>query len=72
MILFGTEQNTDRRVVVLGADVAVVPTDVGVELTDIFVIQDEVTQEIVAAMALKLSADDQHRVTHRITDHLEA
>jgi adenylate cyclase len=42
------------------------------ELTDIFVIQDEVTQEIVTAMALKLSTDDQHTVTHRITDNLEA
>jgi len=42
------------------------------ELTDIFAIQDEVTQEIVTAMALKLSARDQRKVTHRITDNLEA
>ena len=42
------------------------------ELTDIFAIQDEVTHEIVSAMALKLSADDQRRMVHQITNNLEA
>ncbi len=42
------------------------------ELTDIFAVQDEVTQEIVSAMALKLTADDQRRLEHEGTDNLEA
>ena len=42
------------------------------ELTDIFAVQDEVTQEIVSAMALKLTADEQGRLKHKSTDNLEA
>ena len=42
------------------------------ELTDIFAVQDEVTREIVSAMALKLTADEQGRLNHKSTDNLEA
>ncbi len=40
------------------------------ELTDIFAVQDEVTQEIVSAVALKLTADDQMRLEQEGTDNL--
>jgi len=40
------------------------------ELTDIFAVQDEVTQEIVSAMALKLTVDDQRRFEHEGTNNL--
>ncbi len=40
------------------------------EWTDIFAVQDEVTQEIVSAMALKLTEDDQRRLEHEGTDNL--
>ncbi|MFQ5983670.1 MAG: adenylate/guanylate cyclase domain-containing protein, partial [Woeseiaceae bacterium] len=42
------------------------------ELTDIFAVQDEVTQEIVSAMALKLTADEQRSLIHQGTKNLEA
>jgi adenylate cyclase len=42
------------------------------ELTDILAVQDEVTQEIVSAMALELTADEQGRLKHKSTDNLEA
>ncbi len=40
------------------------------DLTDVFAVQDEVTQEIVSAMALKLTADDQRRFVPESTDNL--
>ena len=40
------------------------------ELTDIFAVQDEVTQRIVSAMAMTLSADCQSRLEHEATDNL--
>ena len=40
------------------------------ELTDIFAVQDEVTQKIVSAMAMTLSADCQSRLEHEATDNL--
>ena len=40
------------------------------ELTDTFAVQDEVTQEIVSAMALKLTSDDQRRFVPEGTDNL--
>jgi TolB-like protein/Flp pilus assembly protein TadD len=42
------------------------------ELTDIFAVQDEVTQEIVSAMALKLTADERQRLKTKGPSNLEA
>ena len=42
------------------------------DLTDIFAVQDDVTQQIVAALALNLSADDRQRLLTEHTDNLEA
>jgi TolB-like protein/Tfp pilus assembly protein PilF len=42
------------------------------ELNDIFAVQDEVTRDIVAALALKLTPDERERVLRRDTDNLEA
>jgi adenylate cyclase len=42
------------------------------ELHDIFAVQDEVTREIVAALALKLTADERERVDRRYTENLQA
>ncbi|NIQ37658.1 MAG: tetratricopeptide repeat protein [Proteobacteria bacterium] len=42
------------------------------ELRDIFDLQDEVTQRIVAALAVKLSEDEETRLARRGTDNLEA
>lgn len=42
------------------------------DLTDIFAVQDEVTREIVAALAIKLTADEKRRLNRRDTDNLEA
>jgi adenylate cyclase len=42
------------------------------DLDDIFAVQDEVTRDIVAALALKLTPAEQKRVHHRDTENLEA
>jgi len=42
------------------------------ELTDIFAMQDEVTQEIVSAMAVKLTADQRERLKTKGTRNMEA
>ncbi len=42
------------------------------DLKDIFALQDEVTQKIVAALALKLTKDEQERLVHKYTDNMEA
>ncbi|MCZ6522711.1 MAG: adenylate/guanylate cyclase domain-containing protein [Alphaproteobacteria bacterium] len=42
------------------------------DLEDIFAVQDEVTHEIVSALALKLSADEEARLAAKGTDNLEA
>jgi TolB-like protein len=42
------------------------------DLTDIFAVQDELTQEIVAALKLKLTAGEQDRLTHRRAVGVEA
>jgi adenylate cyclase len=42
------------------------------DLTDIFAIQDEVTAEIVAAMAVTLTSDEQQRLIRKGTGNLEA
>ena len=42
------------------------------DLTDIFAVQDEVTAEIVAALAVALTADEQQRLVSKGTDNLEA
>jgi TolB-like protein/class 3 adenylate cyclase/cytochrome c-type biogenesis protein CcmH/NrfG len=42
------------------------------DLTDIFAVQDEVTREIVAALALKLTQGEQRRLARKDTDNLEA
>jgi adenylate cyclase len=42
------------------------------DLEDIFSLQDEVTQKIVSALAVKLTQDEQERMEHRYTDNLEA
>ena len=42
------------------------------ELRDIFALQDEVAQKIVAALAVTLTEDEQKRLVHRETENLEA
>ena len=42
------------------------------DLTDIFAVQDDVTQQIVAALALNLTEGDQQRLVTEQTDNLEA
>ena len=42
------------------------------DLTDIFAVQDEVTQEIVSALALNLTEGEQQRLASEHTDNLEA
>lgn len=42
------------------------------DLTDIFAVQDELTQEIVAALKVKLTPDEQNRLVHKGTANLEA
>ena len=42
------------------------------DLEDIFAVQDEVTQEIVSALQIKLTQAEQARLTHRDTDNLDA
>jgi len=42
------------------------------DLTDIFALQDEVAQKIVAALAVKLTEDEQERLERTYTDNLEA
>ncbi|MDF2766493.1 MAG: adenylate class-3/4/guanylyl cyclase [Rhodospirillales bacterium] len=42
------------------------------DLTDIFALQDEVTREIVAALAVKLTADEQRRLVRKPIENLEA
>jgi len=42
------------------------------DLQDIFALQDEVTQKIVGALAVKLTAGEQARLVHKYTDNLEA
>jgi TolB-like protein/Tfp pilus assembly protein PilF len=42
------------------------------DLHDIFAVQDEVTREIVSALALKLTPGERERVHHRYTENLEA
>ena len=42
------------------------------DLKDIFSLQDDVTQRIVAALAVKVTEDEQKRLLHRYTDNMEA
>ena len=42
------------------------------DLTDIFAVQDEVTQEIVSAMAVEMTADERERLKSTSTNNLEA
>ena len=42
------------------------------DLTDIFAVQDEVTQAIVSAMAVELTADERERLKNTGTNNLEA
>ena len=42
------------------------------DLKDIFALQDEVTQKIVAALALRLTEDEQQRLLTKYTDNIEA
>src|SRR4029077_4597589 len=42
------------------------------DLTDIFAVQDDVTQHIVGALALSLTEGDQRRIATEHTDNLEA
>jgi TolB-like protein/class 3 adenylate cyclase len=42
------------------------------DLKDIFTLQDEVTQKIVAALAVKLTEDEQGRLVRKYTDNMEA
>ena len=42
------------------------------DLKDIFALQDEITQKIVAALEVKLTETEQERIARRYTDNLEA
>lgn len=42
------------------------------DLKDIFTLQDEVTQRIVTALAVKVTEDEQKRLLQRYTDNMEA
>ncbi|MCH9012227.1 MAG: adenylate/guanylate cyclase domain-containing protein [Proteobacteria bacterium] len=42
------------------------------DLTDIFALQDEITEKIVAALEVKLTEGEQERVASRYTENLEA
>jgi adenylate cyclase len=42
------------------------------DLKDIFALQDEVAQKIVAALAVKLTDDEQKRLVRKYTDNMEA
>jgi TolB-like protein/Flp pilus assembly protein TadD len=42
------------------------------ELTDIFALQDEVTEEVVAALSVKLTPDERRRVRRARTSNIEA
>ncbi|MEE8296403.1 MAG: BTAD domain-containing putative transcriptional regulator [Hyphomicrobium sp.] len=42
------------------------------DLTDIFALQDEITEKIVAALEVKLTEGEQEKVARRYTEHLEA
>jgi TolB-like protein len=42
------------------------------DLNDIFALQDEVTQKIVTALAVKLTEDEQRRLMRQYTDNIEA
>jgi len=42
------------------------------DLKDIFALQDEVAQKIVAALAVKLTEDEQKRLMRKYTDNMEA
>ncbi len=42
------------------------------DLTDIFAVQDEVTQHIVSALSLKLTRDERQRLARKGTENLEA
>jgi len=42
------------------------------DLTDIFAVQDEITEKIVAALAVKLTAREQNRAENRYTENLDA
>jgi tetratricopeptide (TPR) repeat protein len=42
------------------------------DLTDIFALQDEITEKIVAALEVKLTEGEQEQVASRYTDNLEA
>jgi adenylate cyclase len=42
------------------------------ELKDIFALQDEITQKVIAALQVKLTAEEQGRVKQIPTDNLEA
>ncbi|UCH08820.1 MAG: tetratricopeptide repeat protein, partial [Deltaproteobacteria bacterium] len=42
------------------------------DLKDIFALQDEVTKKIVAALAVKLTEDEEKRFVRRYTDNMEA
>jgi adenylate cyclase len=42
------------------------------ELKDIFALQDEVTQKIVTALAVKLTEDEQERLVRKYTENMEA
>ena len=41
-------------------------------LSDVFAMQDRITQKIVSALSIKLTANEQERVTRKDTDNLEA
>jgi adenylate cyclase len=42
------------------------------DLTDVFAVQDEVTREIVSALALQLTAEEQSRLVRRRIENMEA
>jgi len=42
------------------------------ELTDVFAVQDEITEKIVSALSIQLSGDEQQQLAHNATNSFEA
>jgi adenylate cyclase len=42
------------------------------QLTDVFAVQDEITQQIVSALSVQLSGDEQQQLAHNATNSFEA
>ncbi|GMQ77226.1 MAG: hypothetical protein BMS9Abin01_2549 [Gammaproteobacteria bacterium] len=62
----------ERCRAVLGQELGIQPDNQTTALHDIFAVQDEVTRDIVSALALELTPEERERVYRRDTENLEA